>query len=254
VPIIDTTSGGVPSIAMGAPQYPPFTLMLGPDAPLADLENLWSSAVDGAVAPFVLTVRLQAGPSAVGPVDMVSFEMIASNVLGFSNGHATPAHIVIRPDRITLTPGKDTSAIYYPQVMLPVIPSPIFQLLDATRSLRLYQVSGGDPSASIANGILTFVRPDLSVTVVAPFLKNQYDVGSFKEILDWVGDVVSESGPPQRTVLLRPQSLQGTVLPAVEYPDCIPTRINLINPVLVNANAGVAPYVFDLRLRPSSVQ
>ena len=259
VPIVDMSAGGVPAFGPGTPQYPPFKLMLGPDAPFLALAQIWSGMLAGQPTEVNLTVRLQGsnGGFKMGFSDMAWFEIENSYLLGFSDGTVSAAYIVIQPGQITLhqVPGA-THNLAYTTVDLPVQNSSmLFGTLTDTLML-VYQSSGGDQTVALSGGVFT-VGPvsEVSVTAVARTSTDLLllpDIQAFDPLREWVNSLLA-GGSSHRTVVLNSFSFAG-VLRTVQLNDCIPSRITLINPVLVNVNGGVAPYVFDLRLKPTSVQ
>ena len=234
-------------------------LMLGPDAPLAKFATIWQGMLNGLVTPLDLTVRIQAPPS--GSVnaysDLAWFEIADSYITEFSDGTASPAYIVIQPGVITtLNQAKDSLNARY--VGLPLQASPTFQILGESRMMGVYQNSGGESRVIVDNsGAVTMVPfGDVSVTAVArvPGVSHYADLQNFHQLQMWVDTVLGGSGSPYRSVVFTSVPAVGAVAKTVQYADCLPTRINLINPVLVNVNGGVAPYVYDLRLRFAGVQ
>jgi hypothetical protein len=263
VPILDVSSGGVTAFAAGSPQFPPFTLMLGPDAPFVALRAVWANALIGQLAPLNLTVTLQV--PVVGKIgqngyaDLAWFEIENGHILGFSDGTVSQAYIVIQPGAITTlhqAPGATLNTVYT-AVDLPVLSSPALRARKFGPLLGVYQTSGGDQSIALNGGVVT-VGPlaDVSVIAVArppgaqlqPAVLEEFDL-----LRQQINNVLS-LGKPIPTLEFTSLSSAGSVLTTVELTDCIPSRITLINPVLVNANGGLAPYVFDLRLKPTSVQ
>ena len=265
VPIVDLSSGGVPLFAAGSPQFPPFTLMLGPDAPFVELRAVWANTLLGQLTPLNLTVTLQIpmgapiGSKGGGHADLAWFEIEEAHILGFSDGTVSEAYIVIQPGAITTlhqAPGATLNNAYA-AVDLPVRSSPTLRARKFGPPLGVYQTSGGDQSIALNGGVVT-VAPlaDVSVIAVArpPGAQQPADIEAFDPLRQWINDVLSSLGKPGATLEFNSISSAGAVLTTVMLIDCIPSRITLINPVLVNANGGVAPYVFDLRLKPTSVQ
>jgi hypothetical protein len=259
VPIVDMSTGGVPAFAPGTPLYPPFKLMLGADAPFAELAQVWAGMLSGVQTDVNLTVRLQAsaGGFKTGFTDIAWFEIEDSYLVGFSDGTVSAAYIVIQPGQITLhqVPGA-THNLAYASVDLPVQnASMLFGTLTDTLMI-VYQSSGGDQTVALSGGVFT-VGPlsEVSVTTVARTSTDLLvppNIQAFDPLREWVNGVLT-GGSSRRTVVLNSLSFAG-VMRTAQLNDCIPSRITLIDPVLVNVNGGVAPYVFDLRLKPTSVQ
>ncbi len=233
--------------------------MLGPDAPFTELGQIWAAVLAGSLTTRNVTVRLQA-LNAVG-TDLTWFHMHDSSIMGFSDGIATAGYVVIQPGFITFDHANDSLVNpLYAAVDLPIQFSPTFQLLGETQVLGVYQTSGGDrsfaPNSNLGGApVVSFT--DLSVTAVgatASLKGYTANLLAFRQLRDWINAILTGGIQPRSVVFNKMTTNGGGVLATVEYPNCILTRINFINPVLVGANGGVAPYVFDLRLKLTSVQ
>ena len=74
----------------------------------------------------------------------------------------------------------------------------------------------------------------------------------FDQLFAWADDIIrGVNSLGKKTVTIRVLEPKGDVLQTFQYVDAIPTRINIVNPLLVDPATRMAPYVFDLRIRPS---
>jgi hypothetical protein len=254
------TTGGLVTTP-GQPQIAPFKLMLGKSAPIAQLKTVWDNALTGQINEIDVVVKLQVDDGTAAGFDVLQFELFDCVLLGFSDGTLTPEYVVIQPDGLRVLAGGAISASAYGTVDLPVQTSPSFQL-SGESTLGVYQLYGGEialvPSGAIGiERFATFTQTlsDLSVTAVArtPGQKS-IDLSGFEPLRDWINDLALGTGTPLRTVLVKSLGATGAVLATKQYNNVVPVRVNLLNPVLINANGGFAPYVYDLRLRAQSVQ
>ena len=180
--------------------------MLGPDAPFAELANIWQDTLDGFPTTLNVKVRLQAVIGTSSGTDLTWFDIHDSSVIGFSDGTATAAYLVIQPGFITFDNAKDNEVhTLYGQVDLPVQVSPAFQLLGEAE-LRVYQTSGGDrgfapnrdpagaPVVSFTDLSVTAVAPSQSISKAAGGVVTSANLAAFGQLRDWIDAILQGSG------------------------------------------------------------
>ncbi len=237
--------------------------MLGPDAPFAELAQIWEDMLNGFPTTLNVKVRLQASSGIRQPftTDMTWFDIHDSSIMGFSDGTTTAAYVVIQPGFITFDNAKDH-----------LVNTRMGRWTCRCRSRQRSSCWGKQScwgcirrAAGTVASHRTVIQPgprwfrlptcrSLPSRAGTKREASSANLAAFGQLRDWINAILQGSIPPQRSVVFKKVTNLGAVLATVQYTDCIPTRINFVNPVLVEANGGVAPYVFDLRLRPTSVQ
>lgn len=246
---------GLPQLAAGSPEFPPFKLLLGADAPLVELEELFEDLLGGQDTRFDMTVTLYPESSTKAGQELLILEMDDAIVTGFSGGAFGTPSVVILPDRIALVQPASLTQLLYQTVDLPVLASPTFNTTGAGQQVGVYRIGGGEMSVPSAFAPVPDVS-ELSLTAVAviPGLKTAVNLPAFDQLRQWVQTVLTGTNPMDRDLNINRVSNTGAILQTVTYTGCIPTRITFVNPALVSANAGIAPYVFDFKIKAEGVQ
>ncbi|MFA5908462.1 MAG: collagen-like protein [Vicinamibacterales bacterium] len=250
--------------SIGQTSFPQITMMLGSDAPISDLRNLWNNILNGSFAPLLVTVTVQARDPVKGAfVDMVNFQMTGALLTQFSDGSLAPASLVLQPNNIQISRINSTPSLYG-LIDLPVQPSPTLQLAGAPEVLGLHSFSGGGSQLQVVEGPApdggTAYYPggigiaDFSLVAVATIqsgLKFVTDVQNFDALEQWLSLLAAQQGLEKNLTLTTVVSGKPTAVTTYEY--CVPVRVSLINPLLVDQD-GMVPYVYSLTLRPQSVR
>ena len=249
---VPVTRTGAGFLITGTPQHRPFTVMLGPDAPLQELAALWAEALDERPVRRDVEVTLQAG----SPLrDAVTFTLASAFVSGFSDGTSSSAFVTFQPENFTIL-RRSVSPADYAAIDLPTVPGRGYQLPGQSVVLALHRVGGGEEQVSVERHAGGFYQPirtgatNLSVTVVG---RNALGTGmlnllQFGATETWI-EHASLGHPVEEDVQIHTLA-SGAIQSTRIHPGCVLTRVSFINPLLVNANLGLAPFVYDMTLAP----
>ena len=144
----------------------------------------------------------------------------------------------------------------YSAVDLPKAVTPSVRF-DTGDSLYLHRFSGADPYVGESFGSPVERFSDIQTTILAlDFSQFGNSVWSyFNDIGNWLDDLLEfRIGNARETTFEKrsPPNQQGTTQILDQQSHYVlPMRVNLINPLLVNGN--IAPYVWDVVLRPVTV-
>ena len=258
----DFTSGG-PGMVVQNVTFPAIKVMLGSDAPLTQLQSMWSDVLQGDYVEVNAVLDLQAQSGKGGFDNVWTITMQNAVLIGFSNGTVSPAYMVIQP---TMAQLAKTSPVPHVTVLQPLItsldlqPSPVFAFAGSPAVLGVNRISGGETYLELAGtstgtghgaaGVLR--KSDLAVTLSAATtnikLGTTIDANAYNDIYLWIQNLSVPGSAVSRDIELR-QTTSGPSSTPTVHQHVIPTRINFINPLLVDPTSKWAPYVFDMVIR-----
>lgn len=222
---------------------PAFKLMLRdlPSQSLTALEQWWQNAKTGNPQAKDVTVIVQT-PSGLTKRAVLEITMAESHIVGFSDGVLAPPYIVIKPGQMRVPQSPSINVTEYSGMDLAALLSPRFNLKGFV-PLLLHRASGGEESLA---GEFT----DIKLTILAWQKSGDLDLGQFNQIRQWLDNLL-ESGVAvgQEVRFSKMGGPTGNSVVGTQDHFVVPVRVNLINPLLV-VTGGVAPYVWDLVLRP----
>jgi hypothetical protein len=257
----DLSSSSSVGLAVQHVTFPPIKVMLGSDAPLAQLQSLWNDVLQGDLVEVNAVLDLQAQVSKGGFENIWKIDMPNSVLIGFSNGTVSPAYMVIQPTvaQLSKSPQSLHPSVLQPLIMaLPLQSSPVFAFSGSPGTMGLNRISGGETYLALtgtSTGSTQFPagelrKSDLAVTLSAasPNIKlgTSFEPDAYDSIYTWIDALTMGGTSPTRNIELRPTA--GSPTPTL-HQNVIPTRITLINPLLVDPTSRFAPYVFDMVLR-----
>lgn len=265
---IDMSTVYIPSSgqqAMGPPRFPAFKVMLGTDAPLNDLQTWWQQALNGQLSAKEVVVKIQLFDGGKSYIDASRIEIHDAVIVGFSNGAVSPASLTLQPSSLNTyaaTPGVTPSG--YAAIDMTVLPGTTLEFQGNSHRAGVNRIAGGDIELVVADsigvtrdfGIVEQRLTDLKFTAVArlPALsKGQFDPLAFEPYYDWINGVITgNSNPAQTMVVTQYSTVTGNITATTTYDECLPVKINLVNPSLIEG--GIAPWVFDMTVRPRPPQ
>jgi hypothetical protein len=83
--------------------------------------------------------------------------------------------------------------------------------------------------------------------------QQQPELTAMQQIADMVNQLAEPFGGNPLAVSIRTQNSQFQLIKTTTYEQSMFSKITLVNPVLVSANEGFAPYVFDVVVKPGIV-
>jgi hypothetical protein len=258
---------GPARLVSGPPQVPAFKLMLStntlamPSETLSALRARWQSALQGTQMPVDVVVAVNVDGFVKGGTEAVKLTLRDCWLTGFSDGSITPAYMILRPEGVVSLEPVPMPASAYAEVDLPVLASPLFEIA-GTEPMTVHRFSGGETVITIEENHVGETRlpgvtqiltvSDLALTAVARHggLKSGFDLDLFTPLFSWV-EAVIQGENTQRTIAIKSlAAVKGQPDSTLTFPDAVPTRFNFVNPLLVDPLTGIAPFVFDMRIRP----
>jgi hypothetical protein len=254
--VVDSTGRLRTVLTAGSTTPAPFTVLLGANTPLEALKAVWNAGLGGQVVEtdFGVDVLSEDGREAL------QILLADSIMVAFSDGSRSPASITLQPKSLIVSVGS-LSSVDYSGLDLPQQASPAVSIDQAP--LAVHRLSGGEqvgtvvgiPNCSPASApqckqMVIDLAP-MSFTVVgrAPVAPFSPQLNELKSFFQWAG--LHASDRPDVTVTT--YSALGEPAQSRTYLKPVLTRVNFINPVLVAANGGVAPVVFDARMTPEGM-
>lgn len=251
---LPVTSSGGPFVH-GVVHHRPFTVMLGPGAPIEELRAMWNQTTSdflGLPPLHEVVVNLQVPPS--GPTNAASFTLLGTFVAAFSDGTTSPAFVTFQPQNFAIDAVLSMSGDVYNSLDLPLVADKGYVHSPGMGSLpvALHRVVGGElevgivqdqfgvygpTAATLSNMTVTLVGRKPSNPAIVALLPHRLAAGWFEDLLE--GEVVPH--------LIEIQGGSGAAVTSQTYLG-LPTRVSFINPLLVDLNLGVAPYVYDMTL------
>jgi hypothetical protein len=261
---VATTTLGHGFVNVDPPTFPQVTIMLGSDAPIAGLRQLWDDIVSGGGSPLTVTVSLQAIDPVKGTtIDVVNFLLTGVLITQFSDGSLAPASLGLQPSNIQIARVSSTASVYA-TIDLPVSSSPTFKLTGSSDVMGVYAIAGGSTQVSVTQSVnpdgeivyapAGIAISDLSLTAVATVqsgLKTVTDPDNFTSLEQWLNEIAANQAHARDVQLTTVVSGKPTAV--TTYGNSVPVRVSMINPLLVSAG-GIVPYVYTMSLRPESMQ
>lgn len=239
----------------------PFTLQLGPDAPIETLRTRWQNSLQGGFQLVDLHLTLQTFAGGTAGADVIEFKLFGCPLSGFSDGTLSPPSVSFARCDIARKFNRldaGLTEVLYDALSLPRLSSPSFAV-DGD-AMALSRFSGGETTITIAESAIgdtrDYTNPTTRTVSVSPIVLTAlartpagvFNKSLLDQLYDWQTALVNGTDVDGRSVAIGILDAGGAVLRTVTYQNAIPSRMNFVNPLLVDPVTGIAPYVFDMRL------